>query len=116
MVTSPLAEMYDFSFMKSFKTFPELFDILCGKKVRNEKIVDFKENTFGNVYWNFIENILLLLVKKYYTEPPSIKKIFDWNSCLLFFALACNAKRFAIVIFLLFLIPSSVFGRTGKNF
>ena len=50
MATSPLAEMYDFSFMKSFKTFLELFDILCGKKVRNEKIVDFKENTFGNVY------------------------------------------------------------------
>ena len=49
MATSLLAKMYDFSFMKSFKTFPELFDILYGKKVRNEKIVDFKENTFGNV-------------------------------------------------------------------
>ena len=70
MATSPLAEMYDFSFMKSFKTFPELFDILCGKKVRNEKIVDFKENTFGNVYWNFIENILLLLVKNTIQNLP----------------------------------------------
>ena len=49
MATSLLAKMYDFSFMKSFKIFPELFDILYGKKVHNEKIVDFKENTFGNV-------------------------------------------------------------------
>ena len=52
----------------------------------------------------FPTNVLQLLAPQRHLNPSII-------------AFACNAKRFAIdIVFFLFLIPSTVFGRTGKSF
>ena len=56
----------------------------CGKKVPLEKKLFNLKNVFSEMFVEISCDKRLLSPKKY-TQPPGIRKLFDWNSCLTVF-------------------------------